>query len=129
MKMKLVKHPDDWFTIVRAEHDGIVWYEQVDENSRRYMSSERLSPEACIDGNASEMVRVAFTIKQRRTVSFKRIAVHFGDDGMHISSPENSDHDVVVSLEDADDLAEQIFKELIPTVKVLSKWSGDKNGM
>jgi hypothetical protein len=114
MKIRLHRseHLDDWFTLVRAEHDGRAWFEPTSPNSSRFMSSERLSPEACIEGDSHEMRAVADAIQRRESVFFKRIAVHFESDGAHFCSPKNSEHDAIVTLEEADDLAAQIVAEL-----------------
>lgn len=116
MKIKLnhVEALGDWYTIVRAEHDGREWMEHTGPNSSRFMCSERLSPEACIEGDAYEMLAVAEAIKKRSSVSFKRVAVSFEADGAHFSSPKNSRRDAVVTVEEADDLAAQIRTELMP---------------
>jgi hypothetical protein len=114
MKIRL-NHCDDlgdWYTIVRDEHDGREWMERTGQNSSRFMCSERLSPEACIEGDASDMLAVASAIKSRGAVSFKRVAVHFESDGAHFRSPKNSEHDAVVTVEEADELAAQILAEL-----------------
>lgn len=107
---------DDWYTIIRAEHDGREWSERISPTSVRLMCSERLSPEACIEGNREQMLAVANAIQQRKSVSFKRVAVHFSKEGVHFHSPKNSEVDAIVSLEEADELAAQIVAELI-TIK------------
>lgn len=118
MKIRLNHCEDlgDWYTIVRAEHDGREWTEQTGPNSSRFMCSERLSPEACIEGHADEMLAVADAIKERGAVSFKRVAVHFDSDGAHFHSPKNSERDAVVTVNEADELAAQILAELTPNV-------------
>ena len=112
MKIKLNQCYDDWFTIVRTEHDGKDWLEQVGPNSHQFMQSERLSPEACIEGPADEMIAIARAIKARRSVSFERCAVRFEDDGVHFCSPRHSQHDGVVTIEEADEFADQVIVEL-----------------
>lgn len=112
MRIKLNQCYDDWFTIIRAEHDGKDWLEQVGPNSQRFMRSERLSPEACIEGPADEMIAIASAIKARRSASFGRCAVRFEDDGVHFWSPRNSQHDGVVTIEEADEFADQVLVEL-----------------
>lgn len=116
MKIKLNHCADlgDWYTIVRAEHDGREWVESTGQNSQRFMASERLSPEACIEGDAGEMLEVANAIKKRGAVSFKRVSVHFEPDGAHFRSPKNSERDAVVTIEEAVELANQILAELPP---------------
>lgn len=114
MKLKL-NHCDslgDWYTIERAEHDGREWDEEVEEDCYRFMMSARLSPEACIEGDSREMRVVAHAIERRGSASFKRIAVRFESGEFYFRSPKNSDHEVAIPVEDADDLAAQIFAEL-----------------
>jgi hypothetical protein len=103
-----------WYTIIRVEHDGKIWWEPTGPNSARRMASERLTPEADIEGSAVEMLAVAHAIKNREAVSFRRCAVHFEDDGVHLCSPRNSEYDAVVTIEEANELADQIIKELEP---------------
>lgn len=119
MKIKLNHCEDlgDWYTIVRTEHDGKEWFERIGHNSQRFMTSERLSPEACIEGDAGEMLAIADAIKVRGAVSFKRVAVHFERDGAHFRSPKNSERDAVVTVDEADELADQILAELTPNAK------------
>ena len=114
MKIRLKKSDDinDWYTIVRAEHDGREWMERNGPNCSRYMCSENLSPEACIEGSGAEMLAVAHAIKRGGQVSFQRCAVHFETDGVHFHSPKNSEHDGVVTVEEANELADQILGEL-----------------
>ena len=114
MKIVLCKSEDmdDWFTIVRAEHDGRTWFERTGQSTLRYMCSERLSPEACIEGNAMEMIALGNAIKNKEAISFKRCAVSFESDGVHFRSPRNSQVDAVVSEEDAENLADQIADNL-----------------
>ena len=114
MKIKLHHCADmgEWYTIIRAEHDGRVWFESVGPNASRYMSSERLSPEACIEGDREQMLEIAAAIQRRGEAHFKRVAVHFEADGAHFRSPKNSEHDGVVTLAEADELAAQILAEL-----------------
>lgn len=116
MKIKLNRCDvlSDWFTIVRVEHNGKEWSEasENDPDTFYWMSSERLSPEACIEGDSYEMMTIAKAIVCRTNISFKRIAISFEDDGVHLWSPKNSSHHGVVTLEEAEELAKQIFDEL-----------------
>lgn len=118
MKILLKKSEDldDWYTIVRAEHDGKYWMDKTEPNIMRFMCSERLSPEACIEGPGKHMIALATAIRNRGIASFKRCAVHFESDGVHFHSPRNSVRDAIVTVEDADGLAEHIFAELTPNV-------------
>lgn len=104
----------DWYTIVRAEHDGHAWCERTGPNSSRHMSSERLSPEACIEGDRKQMLEIAAAIQRRGEAYCKRVAVRFEADGVHLHSPKNSEHDGVVTIAEADELAAQILAELGP---------------
>ena len=106
MKIALSKseYMDDWYAIVKAQPIVREWMERTTPNCYRFMASERLSPEACIEGTAEQMLALARAIQLREAVSFKRCAVHFEADGVHFSSPKNSERDAVVSVEDADGL-------------------------
>lgn len=116
MKIKLhhCENLGDWYTIIRTEHDGRKWMERTSPNSQRLMMSERLSPEASIEGNGAEMLELAHAIKRRGMARFKRCSVHFESDGAHFSSPRNSERDVVVPVECADEFAAQVLAELTP---------------
>lgn len=114
MKLRLKKFEwlDNWFAIVRAEHDGREWYEEIGPNTRQFMMSERLSPEACIEGDKGEMLAVAEAILERRSIHLKRCEVRPTDVGVFFRSPKNSRKTVCVPYEDADDFARQVLKEL-----------------
>jgi len=112
IKLETSEWIDDWYLIVRAEHDGRFWWEETGPNSERLMSSERLSPEACIEGTANEMLSIADAIKSRGSAIFKRCAVRVKDDIAYFCSPKNSEHDSAIPLVEADAFAEQVFKEL-----------------
>jgi hypothetical protein len=99
---------DDWYLIVKAEHDGRVWLEKTGPNSSRFMMSERIS-DACVEGGEEEMVCIAEGIKARECRRFTRCAVAFHPDGVHFWSPRNSKEDGVVTVEEADELADQIL--------------------
>lgn len=79
----------DWYTIVRAEHDHKELREDVSDDSHRFMNSERLSSESYLEGCALEMLGVAAAIKNRGVATFKRVAIHFQADGVHLYSPKN----------------------------------------
>lgn len=66
------------------------------------MMSERLSPEACIEGTKAEMLEIARAIKWRDKAIFKRCSVNFEDDKFHFWSPKNSFCSVAVSKHEAD---------------------------
>ncbi len=103
MKIKLQHCEDlgDWYSIVRADHDGRQWMQRTRYGSR-FMMSERLSPEACIEGTKAEMLEIARAIRCRDKAEFKRCAVKFEDDGFHFWSPKNSIRSTVVSKHEAD---------------------------
>lgn len=109
---------EDWFAIVRSEHDGREWMERIGPNSSRLMCSERLSPEACIEGSAAEMLAIAHAIKAERSEAFTRCAVRFENDGVHFWSPRNSRHDGVVTIDEANEFADQVLAELASSAKV-----------
>lgn len=113
MKLRLVKCDgmDDWYSIERAEHDGREWVEQTAPNCLDFMCSCRVS-DADVEGTREEMLAIADAIRERRYVGFKRCAVDFKGEEVHLWSPRNSTKPGVVSLADADDLAEQITEVL-----------------
>lgn len=98
------------FCVVRAEHDGREWWQPMGEDCQQFMMSERLSPEACIEGDTSQLLDIATAITLRQGIWFNRIAVEFVQGGVHIWSPKNSRVIPLISLEDADDLVEQIMQ-------------------
>ena len=110
--MKKSEWLDDWYLIVKAEHDGREWTERVSEYVSRYMCSERIS-DACVEGSEEEMLGIAQAIKLRERRSFGRCAVAFLSDGVHFWSPRNSMGDGVVSIEEADELAAQILRYFV----------------
>lgn len=100
---------DDWYLIVKAEHDGRVWEEGVAPSVLKFMKSERIS-DACVEGSEEEMLWIATPIIARKEYEFCRCAVRFEPDGVHFWSPRNSRVDGVVSIEEADELANQIIR-------------------
>ena len=107
--MKKSEWLDDWYLIVKAEHDGQEWFMRTASNSLRLMCSERIS-DACVEGDEHEMLGIAQAIKLRERRSFGRCAVAFLSDGVHFWSPRNSMEDGVVTVEEADELADQILR-------------------
>jgi hypothetical protein len=107
MKIVLEKSTDlvGWYRIVRETHDGRSWFKREGPNSLSFQMSERLSPEACIEGVAGEIREVATAILQKRSVSFKRCAVLRTDNGYLFSSPRNSQRAVLISHSDSEDFA------------------------
>jgi hypothetical protein len=116
MKIKLNDCGDNWYTIVRAEHDCREWWQECESpyggKYTQWMKSERLVPDACIEGDGDEMVEIALAIQDKRDISFKRVAVRFDVDGVHLYSPKNSNIDGIVSSEDAHEFAEKTLQLL-----------------
>lgn len=114
MKIVLEKSDciDDWYSIVRAEHDGREWWEKIDKTSSRLRMSKRIS-DACVEGTSREMMEIARAIKNNQDAHFKRCAVKFSDDGVHFWSPRNSEQDAVIPVEDANEFADSVLKELL----------------
>lgn len=114
--MKLTVQPgflDDWWLIERAEHDGRSWLERTGSHSSALRCSSRFS-DADVEGSGFEMLEIARAIKGRRDQYFKRCAVSFQGDGVHFRSPRNSQKDGVVTIAEADALAD----EILATVKL-----------
>lgn len=98
---------DDWYLIVRAEHDNKNWWE-----GSSYRTSERLSPDADIEGDSEEMIALAKAIINRKNISFRRCAIDIEEDVIWFYSPRNSEFKTAISFEDADDFANVILNEL-----------------
>ncbi len=109
--MKLVlKHCNwmgDWYTIEKAEHEGIEELRSTGPNSMSLYSSARVS-DACVEGTAAEMLDIATAIERREQESYKRCAVDARTNRVGLWSPHNSLHSGIVSRQDADDLAASI---------------------
>ena len=131
MKLALSKseYMDDWYAIVKAQPIVREWMERTTPNCYRFMASERLSPEACIEGTAEQMLALARAIQLREAVSFKRCAVHFEADGVHFSSPKNSERDAVVSAEDADEFAAHVLAKLRGAEPLSAEGSRSNDGL
>jgi len=114
MNICLKKHEEfgGWYSIVRVEHDGREWLQPVGENCMQFMMSERLSPEACIEGDREEMLAIANAIKDKSSASFKRCAVRIDGDTAYFCSPKNSKQDVGIPINFADAFADHVFFEL-----------------
>lgn len=119
MKITLVKSDwiEDWYTIEKSEHENRQWFAKAGANTYSMCDSARIS-DACIEGTGAEMLEIARGIKNRTRTEFKRCAVEFyfpiSDEGpyVHFWSPKNSRQDGVVSLAEADELADQIIEML-----------------
>lgn len=99
----------DWYLIVRAEHEGKEWMENDDSS---YQCSERIS-DADVEGYSAEMKSIAAAIEKRASFKAKRCAVEvMGDGSVHFWSPRNSTRPGIVTLADADALAQTIRKEV-----------------
>lgn len=112
MKLTIRKtYLDDWYVIERAAHDGKEWFEPIPGGFSLQCSS-RFS-DADVEGTSAEMLAIAKAIRERRPESFKRCAVRpCGEGMMAFCSPRNSQEDGVVTIADADDLADEIEKTL-----------------
>lgn len=97
----------DWYTIVKAEHEGIEEMRPCGPNAMRFYTSERIS-DACVEGTLAEMLDIAQAIEDRAEDSHKRCAVDATTDRVKFWSPRNSRRPGIVSREDAEDLARQI---------------------
>ena len=118
MKLALVKHEDmgDWFTIERAEHDGKRWIETVEDEHGTYgrcMYSGRVA-DACVEGNAAEMLGMAEGIETRKGYSAKRCEVRIVGERALFCSPRNSAEggEGESTLAEADELAAEIRRVL-----------------
>lgn len=80
----------DWYAIVRAEHDGRNWLEKT-EYGFSHMSSDRLIPNACIEGDSQELINIANAILSGKECYHKRCAVTKPINGrVSLYSPKNS---------------------------------------
>ena len=101
----------DWYIIERAEHDGRVWLEKIDEHAMAVRMSSRFS-DADVEGTRDEMIELAKAIENRSDVSFRRCAVEMRGESVAFWSPRNSTHDGVVPYTDALELAALIREKL-----------------
>lgn len=110
--MKIImKHSDwldDWYTIEKIEHENIQEFRAIDEDSLFFYDSARIS-DACVEGFQEEMIQIAKAIKNKENISFRRCAVKFMKDGVHFWSPRNSMKDGIVTINEANELADQIL--------------------
>ncbi len=111
-----VEDMDDWYTIIRAEHEGREWIEKISENHSSYRNSERLDDNgsACIEGTSEHMLEISEAIKNKSASYFKRVAVAYSEknNGFYFWSPKNSKEKVLIPLEDAEDLMRQIYEKI-----------------
>ena len=102
----------NWWTIIRKEYSGEPYWEEFEYASmlcRRYMSPERLSPEACIEGDMGDMLGIARAIKDGSRFEAKRCAVAKVNAGFYFWSPKNSKKKVLICKENAEAFAEDVF--------------------
>lgn len=104
----------DYFVIVREKHDGRTWLETRECDGytcSQFMSSERLVPDACIEGPLDHATALALAIKARTSAHFKRCAVQVNDDRVLLWSPKNSSTYAEVPLSVADAMADAFLQE------------------
>ena len=109
--MKKSDWMDNWYIIELAEHDGREWIENDGPNSFSFKTSARFS-DADVEGTDAEMLAIASAIKNGKDASFRRCAVRISGGLAFFSSPRNSEIEGECSLSEAEELAEQIEKEL-----------------
>lgn len=103
----------DWYAIEKAEHENRHWMEPYQSEhgysgmAMRY--SGRIS-DADVEGTSEEMLAIASAIKQRKSISFRRCAADFTERGYQMYSPRNSQAPALITLDEADALAESITK-------------------
>lgn len=116
MDLALVKADsmEDWYTIERSDHDGREWFEQTGTNCFSLRASCRIS-DACIEGTSLEMLSIANAINEQKSVSFRRCAVSFEGGKVCFWSPRNSSYPGVVSVAEAEELADKIISTIKKT--------------
>lgn len=103
---------DDWYVIERLQHDGAEWLKPT-HYGMAFCRSARFSDNADVEGTGSEMLAIARAIKERKDVSFKRCSVAFLEGGcVAFESPRNSEEPGIVTVANADALADLIFSTL-----------------
>lgn len=113
MKIKLVKfdYLANWYTIERADHANKSWLEEDKDGNLSSRYSGRIG-DADVEGPAGEMVGIAEAIRKRGKAEYKRCAVEVFGKTVEFWSPRNSRRRVRCSIEEADELASQIEREL-----------------
>lgn len=104
LTLRKCEYIDDWWIIERAEHDGRAWMEQIESGVMALRTSARFSENADVEGTTSEMLEIAEAIRTRGSFSAKRCSVDATTPEVHFSSPRNSMHDGVTTIEFADEL-------------------------
>lgn len=103
---------DDWYVIERLHHDGNEWLKPI-PHGMAFCRSARFSDNADVEGTGAEMLAIASAIKQRKDESFKRCSVTFLEDGaVAFESPRNSEEPGIVTVADADALADLILSTI-----------------
>jgi hypothetical protein len=93
---------DLWAIEVNGEHIG------------ERPSDRALGFDACIEGNASEMIAIAEAIELRCRASFKRCAIEPIRDGFELWSPRNSQRRAKITPAEAVELAADIRAKCSP---------------
>lgn len=105
----------DWWTITKAEHEGISEFRPTKYGRALYLS-ERLS-DCCIEGPLCHMQGLARAIRAGESAEYRRCAVEPYGGGFVLWSPRN-DHFAVgwITADTALELAEQIEQAQLPKV-------------
>ena len=116
MKIKLKKAEcfDNFYQIVRAEHEDISWAEHKD-GVHFFMTSERLSPESSIEGDSWEMLEIAKAIKAKKDFISTRCAVNTDKEEkvFYLWSPRNSLYRTTITYEEGEEFANEVLKTLL----------------
>ena len=129
MKLTCVKSENigDWYTIEKAEHEHRTWLEPMGHNAMALRCSSRIS-DADVEGTREEMLGIADAIEKRElSESGYRCAVDARTERVQFWSPRNSVRPGVVSLEEADELAAQIRRDLT-RASLEKRDSGEEKG-
>lgn len=97
---------DDWYLLVREEHDNQLWWEE-EKHGRSLHLSERLVSNSCIEGTSGEMRSILEAIQQGKDYEAYRCAVEIDGDSVLLWSPRNSLQQARITLENAEELARQ----------------------
>lgn len=110
LKLETSDSLNDWYTIERAEHDGTA--EMRDAGTHAYLYLAVRISDACVEGTADHMRRIAAGIKSRDGHREKRCAVRIEGDRAFLWSPRNSQQEGECTLAEADALADEIVAKL-----------------
>jgi hypothetical protein len=102
---------DDWYTIEKAEHDNYYGLHEIAENCSSVYWSGRIA-DTDVEGSLYEMREVAEAIRDKRSISFKRIGIIFSKDEetVFFYSPRNSRMAAMINIDEANELAAEIIK-------------------